>query len=325
MGYAHSINREGVTMKKLSVNQAEYKKQIKRIRTNLSKLRKQGYDVSALANKYTPQHPKRITSKLLQELKSITPKKLLREAKAQGFYGYTAPKGTKLNAPVSTYTEPIPIKKSGTRIVPEKSFGTFMEAPPQVEPFAEFMEEPTEEVQTETIEEVPIEANDESPLYDLDKGEAYTYNNDGTVDISPLYIEEDDITDTISYINGDTGEVLNTLPRTVTSSPDLSNMAIEFLRDIANGFSSQLSTNFNNAINQMIADRGEQAVADAFTQSLNNHPNMMERLSNVKEKYKAARELFGEIIEILDVPIKVKDLMRNEITRDSMADIEDYL
>ena len=46
--------------KRLTDNQKEYLKQIKRIRKALSKLRTQGYDVSELAKKYTKDLPNRI-------------------------------------------------------------------------------------------------------------------------------------------------------------------------------------------------------------------------------------------------------------------------
>ena len=332
-------------MAKLTTNQLLYRKQINRIRRILSTLRSEGYDVSDLATQYTSALPKRVTQKTLSDLQSLTSKKLRKEV-ANRFVGLRPQKGTPLSAPYTTYTETPKIKHTNESMLDYQSaqhFEEFMPAPvaTAISPFMdapiepetvterptpveytdptspEFYFDPNEQYETDTEEELPT--------YDVNKGEAYEYQADGTVEVHPLYIEENDYNDTVTYIDGETGEILDVQPRTISTTPDLSEMAIEELRMIANGFSDTFSKNFNDAIDKMIQQKGIQSVAEAFIQSLENHPNMLERLSNVKEKYHAVRELFGEMIEKLDMDIKVRDLMRNEITRDSMADMEDYL
>ena len=331
-------------MAKLTTNQQLYRKQISRIRRILSNLRSEGYDISDLATQYTSALPKRVTQKTLTDLQSLTPKKLRKEV-SNRFVGLRPQKGTPLSAPYTTYTETPKIKQTGETMLDYQSalhFEQFMPLP-EVQAIAPFMDAPTE---PETVAEIPKpqeytdptspefyfdpneqyeETEEELPTYDANKGEAYEYQADGTVEVHPLFIEENDYNDTVTYIDGETGEILDVQPRTISTTPDLSEMAIEELRMIANGFSDTFSRNFNDAINKMIEQKGIQSVAEAFIQSLDNHPNMLERLSNVKEKYHAVRELFGEMIEKLDMDIKVRDLMRNEITRDSMADMEDYL
>lgn len=331
-------------MAKLTTNQLLYRKQINRIRKILSNLRSEGYDISDLATQYTSALPKRVTKKTLSDLQSITPKKLRKEV-SNKFVGLRPKKGTPLSAPYTTYTQTPKIKHTGESMLDYQSaqhFEEFMPSPVATA-ISPFMEAPTEP-ETVTEQPAPVEYTDptspefyfdpneqyeeteeELPTYDIDKGEAYEYQADGSVEVHTLYIEENDYNDTVTYIDGETGEILDVQPRTISTAPDLSEMAIGFLRDIANGFNDTFAKNFNDAIDKMIQQKGMQSVAEVFTQTLDNHPNMLERLSNVKEKYHAVRELFGEMIEKLDMDIKVRDLMRNEITRDSMADMEDYL
>ena len=59
--------------KKLTANQQEYKKQIKRIKAALSKEEKKGYDVSEIRQQIDSA-PNRITKKYIESLKDITPK-----------------------------------------------------------------------------------------------------------------------------------------------------------------------------------------------------------------------------------------------------------
>ena len=164
----------------------------------------------------------------------------------------------------------------------------------------------------------------------------------------------------ITYVDKDTGEIILTTEPTITQTPeplepaeeeptyeytpdydeysetsqytslndeipDLSYMMIDFLNDIASQFSYEISNKLHKAIQNMIDEKGLQSVADAFTETMNNHPNMLERLSNVREKYHAMKELMGEIAERLDIDINIKDLMRHEISSMSMSDIEDYM
>lgn len=58
--------------KRVTANQQEYKRQLKRIKSALTRESKKGYDVSAIREEITSK-PSRITKKYLEKLKSITP------------------------------------------------------------------------------------------------------------------------------------------------------------------------------------------------------------------------------------------------------------
>ena len=79
-----------------------------------------------------------------------------------------------------------------------------------------------------------------------------------------------------------------------------------------------------NALDKMIEQKGLSAVADAFTQTMNNRPNMLDKLSNAREKYNEAVALLEEMADILDVPINIKQEIKDYVYRESMADIETY-
>lgn len=273
--------------KKLTANQQQYKQQIKRIRSALSKLKSQGYDVSDLYDKYSNDLPKRVTSKLISELKSIKPKDLKT---------YIEQQDNKIQYTPQEMPETVIIDTPDTYIS-ESQFET---------------------EQKDTIEEVPI------THYEIDSNAGVVNEVTETGQVisqSELLIEETD--ESILYVNAETGEVLSIEPKTFFNTPDLSDMAIEYLRDMGNNFSPQVSQVFQKVIDYLIETKGGANVADAFGQVISNNPNISERISNAKEKYGAMRELFGELAEQLDLPKDMREEMRDILTRESMTDLED--
>ena len=127
------------------------------------------------------------------------------------------------------------------------------------------------------------------------------------------------------FINADTGEIIKEEPKDFYNTPDLTDMAIEYMRDLANGFSPSVSQAFQKVIDYMIDNYGAAAVADAFGTTMNEHPDLAEKISNAKERYKGMHQLIGDIAEILDMPQDMREEMRDIITRDSMSDMEETI
>ena len=337
-------------MKKLTPNQQQYLKEIRRIRTNLSKLRKQGYDISELAEKYTTTLPNRVTQKTLRDLHELTARKIRLEAKSK-YVGitptYTTKEGKRIVTPLTTkpqlYAQPQEITIPVERQIPPRVPLTSQQ---ELDAFSPFMEIPSEEPEPPT-NKLPKFVQDtmKKGVQELLKNAYKIENADGSY----------------TYVDKQTGEIiLETEPTEAPEPeaeeppvqapteqyeppyeeytddyseytplndeiPDLSYMMIDYLNDIASQFSYEISTKLHRAIQNMIDEKGLQSVADAFTETMNNHTNMLERLSNVREKYHAMKELMGEIAERLDIDLNVKDLMRHEISSMSMSDIEDYM
>ena len=337
-------------MKKLTPNQQQYLKEIRRIRTNLSKLRKQGYDISELAEKYTTTLPNRVTQKTLRDLHELTARKIRLEAKSK-YVGitptYTTKEGKRIVTPLTTkpqlYAQPQEITVPVERQIPPRVPLTSQQ---ELDAFSPFMEIPSEEPEPPT-NKLPKFVQDtmKKGVKELLKNAYKIENSDGS------YTYVDKVTGEIILETDGTEE-----PETITEEPpvqaptepyeppyeeyaeeptnytsvndeipDLSYMMIDILKDIASQFSYEISTKLHKAINEMIQQKGLKAVADAFSDTVNDKPNLLERLSNVRERYKAMEELMGEIAERIDVDIKTKDLMRHEITSKSMSDIEDYM
>ena len=320
-------------MKRLTSNQQQYKKQIKRIRKNLSKLRKEGYDVSKLAEKYTSELPSRVTAKKLQELKEITPKKLKAEAP---FYGYQPPKGTPLTAPYTQYTLPTTLTPTGSHLVLDRDFKQFMEEP--------IPETDTEDIMPHPLQEVVDESANTIYTVDTETGEIIHQEPiQETVEETPslfeegFEVEETPFTPPLPpieeepepYYEDEEGEYTYTdewySEGTTEEIPDLTDYAIEYIFDIAQSFSPEISAKLLRALNKMIDEKGKESLANAFMEYSQDHPNMLERLSNIQERYKEMKEMMGELAEKLDVDINLKDLMRHDITSNSMADMEDYM
>ena len=339
-------------MKKLTPNQQQYLKEIRRIRSNLSKLRRQGYDVSELANRYTTKLTSRVTKKQLTELHELSARKIRKEVHDR-FYGMQPPKRTRLNAPISTYTEDITIKPVGTSYIPQDRITTlkvpkspsdpyhFKEITIEEKPMQSIMGEfaPTStgyefppdfmEIPSDTPEETE-EPEQEEPhltqqIVDLDKGKVITIDIDTgeILEEADLYIEENELGEEI-YINGDTGDVVGINKYAKYNIPDMDDYAMEMLNDIIMQFPPNYQEPMYKALNKMIEEKGLSAVADAFTQTMNNRPNMLDKLSDAREKYNEAVAVLEEMADILDVPINIKQDIKDYVYRESMADIETY-
>ena len=339
-------------MRKLTPNQQQYLKEIRRIRSNLSKLRRQGYDVSELANRYTTKLPSRVTKKQLTELHELSARKIRKEVHDR-FYGMQPRKRTRLNAPISTYTEDITIKPVGTSYIPQDRITTlkvpkspsdpyhFKEITIEEKPMQSIMGEfaPTStgyefppdfmEIPSDTPEETEEPEQDEPHLtqqiVDLDKGKVITIDIDTgeILEEADLYIEENELGEEI-YINGDTGDVVGINKFAKYNTPDMNDYVMEMLYDIVNQFPLNYQQPMRNALDKMIEQKGLSAVADAFTQTMNNRPNMLDKLSNAREKYNEAVALLEEMADILDVPINIKQDIKDYVYRESMSDIEEY-
>ena len=352
-------------MRKLTENQEQYLKEVKRIRRNLSKMRSQGYDVSGLAKKYTLALPKRVTQNKLDELHSVTPKKLRKEAKK--WEGFKPPKGTKLEYKGEFYNQPLekfPWKEEPT---PKPPAEPFMPPPTYEEPSG-FMPEPTH------IEEI-VNPDGSVDVVDTETGELIGQRNPEEPPISEV-IEVEKPDGSIDYVDTDTGEIVNHVPAPVAQPeeeqeeetyeeypeedtydeewddyngydieynelpftdtapsrpsepappiPDLTEYAIEFIRQIPNRFGQEFGNSLKKALDYMIGVAGEQAVADAFLESVDDDPSLLEQLEDLANSYKAATAIFGTMVEKLDIPISLKEIMRDNVTSESMADIEDY-
>ena len=339
-------------MRKLTPNQQQYLKEIRRIRSNLSKLRREGYDVSELANRYTTKLPSRVTKKQLTELHDLSARKIRKEVHDR-FYGMQPPKRTRLNAPISTYTEDITIKPVGTSYIPQDRITTlkvpkspsdpyhFKEITIEEKPMQSIMGEfaPTStgyefppdfmEIPSDTPEETEEPEQDEPHLtqqiVDLDKGKVLTIDIDTgeILEEADLYIEENELGEEI-YINGDTGDVVGINKYAKYNIPDMDDYAMEMLNDIIMQFPPNYQEPMYKALNKMIEEKGLSAVADAFTQTMNNRPNMLDKLSDAREKYNEAVAVLEEMADILDVPINIKQDIKDYVYRESMADIETY-
>lgn len=339
-------------MRKLTPNQQQYLKEIRRIRSNLSKLRREGYDVSELASRYTTKLPSRVTKKQLTELHELSARKIRKEVHDR-FYGMQPPKRTRLNAPVSTYTENITIKPVGTSYIPQDRITTlkvpkspsdpyhFKEITIEEKPMQTIMGEfaPTStgyefppdfmEIPSDTPEETE-EPEQEEPhitqqIVDQAKGKVLTIDIDTgeILEEADLYIEEDEEGNEL-YINGDTGEIVGENKFAKYNIPDMNEYAMEMLYDIINQFPLNYQQPMKKALDKMIEEKGLSAVADAFTQTMSNRPNMLDKLSNAHEKYNEAVALLEEMADILDIPITLKQDIKDYVYRESMTDIETY-
>lgn len=311
--------------KRLTDNQKEYQKQIKRIRKALSKLRTQGYDVSELAKKYTKDLPNRITKKKLTELQNIKPSNLKTEAT---FVGMTPQKGTPLTTtPFNYQPETITYIPSPTPITPElietaitpQEEALFREPIqeedeyiPQIEPEPDydFYDNITEQ-ERETFEgyleeqefnEEPYEEPQEEPeIMTIDNGKE------------------------ILWINTATGEIVDRVTKLDDEPIDLSEIAIESLRELGNSFHPIVAESLNKVIDKMIAEKGMKAVADAFTSVTQDRPSLLQMLSSPSVKYDAIQAIVSELCERLEIDDLSKEVLRDYVTRESMSDMDRYL
>lgn len=263
---------------------------------------------------------------MLQELHTITPKKL----KSQASYIAYIPTG---RTPLATKPEEyetiyapssfpkLPVKSDYQYIPPVPT--EFMDLP-SILSDEETFEETSESIETEP-EETPEEQHLTQQIVDLDKGKVLTVDIDTgeILEEADLYIEEDEEGNEI-YINGDTGDTVGINKFAKYNIPDMNDYAMEMLYDIVNQFPLNYQQPMRNALDKMIEQKGLSAVADAFTQTMNNRPNMLDKLSNAREKYNEAVALLEEMADILDVPINLKQDIKDYVYRESMADIETY-
>ena len=337
-------------MKKLTPNQQQYLKEIRRIRSNLSKLRREGYDVSELANRYTTKLPSRVTKKQLTELHELSARKIRKEVHDK-FYGMQPPKRTRLNAPISTYTEDITIKPVGTSYIPQDRITSlklpkspsdpyhFKEITIEEKPMQSIMGEfapastgyefPPDfmEIPSDTPEE-PEEPETErltQKVVDEEKGKVYTIDIETgeIIDEADLYIEEDE-EGTLHYIDGDTGDEVGRKEYAQYDIPTMDREAYENFEMIINSFPMHYAKPMMDALNKMINERGFQAVASALTTSMLGRPNVLEKLTTVGERYEEARSIIEEVADILDVPINLKEEIKDYVYREQMSDIEKY-
>ena len=336
--------RKKSKVKPLTQNQQAYKRQIRRIRGNLTKLAKEGYNIDEMLDQFTYKLPNRVTALQLENLRRLTPTVLrhrLDLAQPQ------------VKKPLPTLDETTTFDMS--QYMPEPTIDTgytgiteYDEIPDaeaewymneirkeyeiekkDTEEFTEFAQEPEPEPEPEYWDyEIPEEEEPERepiPEVDLENGQII-YHDPITwevVSTAPLAIDVTD--DTVNYVDAETGEVISSEPRTYSNSPDLSEMAVEYLKDLISGFSPQITSLLNDIIDKMIADYGMSSVAEAFANTISDSPNLAQRISNAKERYGAMRELFGELAERLPMTDAQRDELRDMLTRESLANMEEYI
>ena len=316
--------------KRLTDNQKEYQKQIKRIRKALSKLRTQGYDVSELAKKYTKDLPNRITKKKLTELQNIKPSNLKTEAT---FVGMSPKKGTPLSTtPFNYQLETITYIPSPTPITPElietaitpQEEALFREPLqqqedeyiPQIEPEPDydFTTNITEE-ERQTFEGYLEEQEFNEEPYEEPQEEPETEPEVMTIDNGKE----------ILWINTATGEIVDRVTKIDDEPIDLTEIAIEAIRALGSAFHPIVAESLNKVIDKMIAEKGAEAVADAFTSVTQDRPSLIQMLSSPLVKYDALQSIVSELCERLEMDDLSKEILRDYVTRESMSDMDRYL
>lgn len=310
--------------KRLTDNQKEYQKQIKRIRKALSKLRTQGYDVSELAKKYTKDLPNRITKKKLTELQNIKPSNLKTEAT---FVGMSPKKGTPLaTTPFNYQPETITYIPSPTQITPELIETAIT---PQEEAL---FREPISQQEDEYIPQIEPEPDydfyDNITEQERETFEGYLeeqeFNEEPYEEPEPEIMTIDNGKE-ILWINTATGEIVDRVTKLDDEPIDLSEIAIESLRELGNSFHPIVAESLNKVIDKMIAEKGTKAVADAFTSVTQDRPSLLQMLSSPSVKYDAIQAIVSELCERLKIDDLSKEILRDYITRESMSDMDRYL
>lgn len=266
---------------------------------------------------------------MLQELHTITPKKLKSQAP---YVAYTPLPRTTLttkpeeyeiiNAPSSFPKLPI---KSDYQYIPPVPTG-FMDLP-SVLPDDETFEETPDSIETEP-EETYTEPEQERithQVVDEEKGKVYTIDTETgeIIDEADLYIEEDE-TGTMHYINGDTGDEVGRKEYAQYDKPSMEREVYETFERIIMSFPGQYAVPMMNALNKMITERGLESVAHELTNSMMGRPNVLEKLMTVGERYEEARSIIEEVADILDVPTNLKEELKDYVYREQMSDIEKY-
>ena len=264
---------------------------------------------------------------MLSELHNITPKKLKLELQDK-YVAYTPKPRTPLTTKPEEYKSvyapssfpQLPIK-SDYQYIPPLPTG-FMDLP-TVLPDEETFEETPDSIETEPEE--PEEERLTQRVVDEEKGKVYTIDIETgeIIDEADLYIEEDE-EGTLHYIDGDTGDEVGRKEYAQYDIPTMDREAYENFEMIINSFPMHYAKPMMDALNKMINERGFQAVASALTTSMLGRPNVLEKLTTVGERYEEARSIIEEVADILDVPINLKEEIKDYVYREQMSDIEKY-
>lgn len=313
--------------KRLTDNQKEYLKQIKRIRKALSKLRTHGYDVSELAKKYTKDLPNRITKKKLTELQNLKPSNLKTEAT---FVGMTPKKGTPLTTtPFNYQPETITYIPSPTQLTPEQIETAI--TPQEEALFREPLQQPyipeiIPELAYDFFSNITEQEREtfEGYLEEQEFNEAPYEELQEESEAEPEQMVIDNGKE-ILWIDPSTGKILDRVTKLDDEPIDLSEIAIESLRDLGNSFHPIVAESLNKVIDKMIAEKGTKAVADAFTSVTQDRPSLLQMLSSPSVKYDALQAIVSELCERLELDDMSKEILRDYVTRESMSDMDRYL
>lgn len=261
---------------------------------------------------------------MLQELHTVTPKKL----KAQAPYVAYAPTPrtpliTKpeeyeiINAPSSFPKLPI---KSDYQYIPPVPTG-FMDLP-SILPDDETFEETFDSIETEP-EEVQTEEREVEYIFDEDKGKGYTIDKE-TGEI----IDEEELNGIIDdegfthYFGMETGTYYGQGENVFI--PDLDSVAFDTFYETISSFPLPYRVVMKRALDKMIEQKGMQAVAEAFMQSTNDRPNLLEKLMAYGERYREALAICEDMADILDMPMNLKSEIKDYVYREQMSDMEEY-
>lgn len=324
--------------KRVSAIRQAYQKEYRRIDRALLKIRSQGYDISDL--KLPDKEPKRVTKKALEELQSITPKKL----RAKAIYrGYVPPKGTPLRtdnhftSQEEAYARWVRIrdqrkqtltaeqriqkqKESNLRWLEEHGYYDTTEPEPTSEPSYGYYDDITEqeraEFQYEAEEEPQPEPTPElHETYPSIEGNEVVYRDIVTgeiVDRSPLSIETTD--EIIIYMDGYTGDIIKEEPNVYGyQGYDATELALDNVRGIIDSMPAGMAKHFNALLDRMIDKHGENAVGNAI-QALEtkNGKSILESLQSAPNAYDEMIEIFSEIIEELPFTDEEREALRIE-------------
>ena len=261
---------------------------------------------------------------MLQELHTVTPKKLKSQAE---YVAYTPQARTPLTTKPTDYATVLAPnqfptfkpKSDYTYIPPIPS--SFMDLP-SILPDEETFEETTDSIETEP-EEVQTEEREVEYTFDEQNGKGYTIDKE-TGEI----IDEEEINGIIDdegfthYFGMETGAYYGQGENVFI--PDMDTVAFDTFYSTIGGFPFPYRDVMKRALDKMIEEKGMQAVAEAFMKSTNNRPNVLEKLMTYGERYNEALAICEEIADVLDMPMNLKSEIKDYVYRESMSDIETY-
>ena len=272
---------------------------------------------------------------MLKELHNITPKKLkleLNQAEAIRWTTYAPKRGSRLETPFEQWKlkpEYSYLDDDNYRYERDKEdILTDVLKSADKWGFTDAYEETIPDLEPEETYTEPEEPEEErltQRVVDEEKGKVYTIDVETgeIIDEADLYIEEDE-EGTLHYIDGDTGDEVGRKEYAQYDIPTMDREAYENFEMIINSFPMQYAKPMMDALNKMINERGFQAVASALTTSMLGRPNVLEKLTTVGERYEEARSIIEEVADILDVPINLKEEIKDYVYREQMSDIEKY-